>query len=129
MNDDILIALKDMISAIVDYPVVIGSVPPLNGFAVCFVGGAPFETYRKLDKSVPLPVLFNGKGADQQVLSAQMNLVHDLLTTSKALPRADNWQIYAIRTTAYPNLIGREENKNWIYGSSFAIDYYSKGVE
>ena len=127
MNNEIIEALKNMISAIVSYPVVIGSIPPLNGFSVCFVGGAPSETYRNFDKNIPLPVLFNGKGEDQQELASQMNLVHELLTTSKALPYSENWQIYAIKTTSFPNLIGREENKNWVYGSSFSIDYYSKG--
>lgn len=129
MNTEVLIALQEMISSIVDYPVVIGSVPPVNGFAVSFVGGAASETYRTLDKNIPLPVIFNGKGENQQQLAEQMDSVHNLLTTSKAFPYSDTWQIYAIETTSFPNLIGREENQNWIYGSSFNVKYYSKGVE
>lgn len=129
MTTNVLTALQQMIGALVTYPVVIGSIPPVNGFAVSFVGGAPAETFRTLNKTIPLPVLFNGKGEDQQDIANQMNAVHEALTTAKNLPFSDDWQIYAITTTSYPNLIGREENKNWVYGSSFSIDYYSKGVE
>lgn len=129
MTTDVLTTLQEMIEALVTYPVVIGSVPPVNGFAVSFVGGAPSETYRDFDMNISLPVLFNGKGEDQQDIANQMNIVHKALTTAQNLPYSDNWQIYAIKTTSFPNLIGREENKNWIYGSSFSIDYYLKGAE
>lgn len=129
MTTDVLTALQEMIGALVTYPVVIGSIPPVNGFAISFVGGAPQETYRDFGMNIPLPVLFNGKGEDQQDIADQMNAVHKALTTAKNLPYSTDWQIYAIRTTSFPNLIGREENKNWVYGSSFSIDYYSKGAE
>lgn len=129
MREEIIIAMQQMIRNIISKPVVIGSVPPLEGYAVGMVSGAPIETFRTLTTNESFPVLFNGKSADQGAVAADMEQVHQLLTTSKILPFTDGWQVYAIETTASPSLIGREENKNWIYGSSFRVKYYQKGVK
>lgn len=129
MREEIIIAMQQMIQNIISKPVVIGSVPPLEGYAVGMVSGAPIETFRTLTTNESFPVLFNGKSADQNSVAADMEKVHRLLTTSKNLPFTDEWQVYAIETTASPSLIGREENRNWIYGSSFRVKYYQKGVK
>ena len=129
MREEIIIAMQQMIQNIISKPVVIGSVPPLEGYAIGMVSGAPIETFRTLSTNESFPVLFNGKSADQGAVAADMEQVHQLLTTSKNLPFTDEWQVYAIETTASPSLIGREENRNWIYGSSFRVKYYQKGVK
>lgn len=129
MREEIIIAMQQMIRNIISKPVVIGSVPPLEGYAVGMVSGAPIETFRTLSTNESFPVLFNGKSADQNSIAADMEKVHRLLTTSKILPFTGEWQVYAIETTASPSLIGREENRNWVYGSSFRVKYYQKGVE
>lgn len=129
MREEIIIAMQQMIQNIISKPVVIGSVPPLEGYAVGMVSGAPIETFRTLTTNESFPVLFNGKSADQGAVAADMEKVHQLLITSKILPFTDGWQVYAIETTASPSLIGREENRNWIYGSSFRVKYYQKGVK
>lgn len=129
MREEIIIAMQQMIQNIIGKPVVIGSVPPLEGYAVGMVSGAPIETFRTLTTNESFPVLFNGKSADQNSVAADMEKVHRLLTTSKILPFTGEWQVYAIETTASPSLIGREENRNWVYGSSFRVKYYQKGVE
>lgn len=127
MRTEIVAALQEMIQALVSGTVAIGSVPPLEGYAVGMTGGAPLETFRTLSTNETLPVLFNGKSENQQTLAESMETVHRALTTAKVLPYSDDWQIYAIETTSAPNLIGREENKNWIYGSSFRVKFYQKG--
>lgn len=129
MREEIIIAMQQMIQNIISKPVVIGSVPPLEGYAVGMVSGVPIETFRTLSTNESFPVLFNGKSADQNSVAADMEKVHRLLTTSKILPFTGEWQVYAIETTASPSLIGREENRNWVYGSSFRVKYYQKGVE
>lgn len=126
MREEIIIAIQQMIQGIVGGNVVAGSIPPLNGYAVGAVGGSPIETFRPLTSNESLLVLFNGKASNQQLLMQDMEKVHHILTTSKALPYSENWQIYAIETTSAPNLIGREQNKNWIYGSSFRVKFFSK---
>ena len=129
MREEIIIAMQQMIQNIISKPVVIGSVPPLEGYAVGMVSGAPIEIFRTLTTNESFPVLFNGKSADQNAVATDMEKVHRLLTTSKILPFTGEWQVYAIETTASPSLIGREENRNWVYGSSFRVKYYQKGVE
>lgn len=125
MRDKILLAMQQMIAAITGGTVVIGSLPPLEGYAVSLAGGAPLATFRTLINSdQELPVQFTGKSADQQQLATAMEQVHQALTTTAALPFAANWQIYAIETTSAPQLIGREENINYIYGSSFRVKFY-----
>lgn len=126
MREEIIIAMQQMIWNIISKPVVIGSVPPLEGYAVGMVSGAPIETFRTLSTNESFPVLFNGKSADQNSVAADMEKVHRLLTTSKILPFTGEWQVYAIETTASPSLIGREENRNWVYGSSFRVKYFRK---
>ena len=128
MREEIIIAMQQMIQNIISKPVMVGSVPPLEGYAVGMVSGAPIETFRTLTTNESFPVLFNGKSADQNSVAADMEKVHRLLTTSKILPFTGEWQVYAIETTASPSLIGREENRNWVYGSSFRVKYYQKGV-
>ena len=128
MRDEIVAALQKMIQALVSGPVVIGSMPPLDGYAVSFAGGAPMEIYRNLMTNEDLPVVFNGKGEDQQAVADAMDRVHLALTTAKALPFSTRWQIYAIETTSAPQLIGREGNRNWLYGSSFRVKFYQRGA-
>lgn len=49
MRDEIIKAIQQMIQALVSGPVVIGSMPPLNGYAVSFAGGSPMEIFRTLN--------------------------------------------------------------------------------
>ena len=100
MREEIIIAMQQMIQNIISKPVVIGSVPPLEGYAVGMVSGAPIETFRTLSTNESFPVLFNGKSADQNSVAADMEKVHRILTTSKILPFTGEWQVYAIETTA-----------------------------
>ena len=120
-------AIQQMVQTLVEGPVVLGSMPPIDGYAVSFAGGAPMETFRPLTTNEELPVIFNGKGADQRALASAMGKAHRALTTSTILPYNKRWQVYAIETTSAPQLVGREENANWLYGSSFRVKYYAKG--
>lgn len=126
MRSEILTAFKKMVEALTGKAVVIGSLPPLNGFAVSFAGGFPRAAFWPLTSDQDLPIQFTGKGANQQELSALMDVVHTSLTTAQNLPFAESWQVYAIETTSAPQLIGREENQNYIYGSSFRIKFYAR---
>ncbi len=129
MINTIMNAVQAMIQQLVSMPVVVGSMPPEEGYAVGYAGGAPIETFRTLNANYTLPIVFNGKSADQQKLVEEMDRVHLVLTTSKVLPFSDDWQIYSITTSAAPQLLGREENRNWIYGSSLRVLFYMRGVK
>lgn len=126
MRDEILTAMQQMIAALTGGTVVIGSLPPLSGYAVSLAGGMPRATFWQLTSDQNLPIQFTGKSADQQQLAASMEMVHKVLTTAKTLPFADSWQIYAVETTSAPQLIGREQNINYIYGSSFRVKFFAR---
>ena len=126
MREEIVESIQQMVQAITGKRVVIGSVPPLDGYAVSMAGGAPIATFRPLTTNESFPVLFNGKGEDLHTVMADMEQAHHALTTSKALPYSEDWQIYAIETTAAPSVIGREENRNWVLGSSLRVKFFNK---
>ena len=117
-----------MSQEVVDVRLVNASMRPHNGYDMSFAGGEPMEIYHNLMTNDNLPVVFNGKGEDQQAVADAMDRVHLALTTAKALPFSARWQIYAIETTSAPQLIGREENRNWLYGSSFRVKFYQRGA-
>ena len=126
MRNEILTVFQQMVKNLTGAEVVIGSLPPLEGYAVSFAGGSAQSIFWTLNSAQELPIQFTGKSADQQHLAAAMDAVHAALTTSKALPSYQNWQMYSIETTSAPTPIGREQNKNWIFGSSFRIKFYAR---
>lgn len=126
MRDEILEALITMVQGLVSMPVAAGSIPPDEGYAIGLAGGGPLETFRTLESNQSLPIVFNGKSSNQQTVSSEMDAVHFLLTQARNLPFSDTWQIYAIETTSAPQLIGREQNQNWVYGSSFQVKFYAR---
>lgn len=128
MREEVLSAVQQMVAAITGATVVIGSLPPLEGYAVSIAGGAPMGTFWPLTSNEELPIQFTGKSADQQQLAAVMGDVHKALTTAPvgALPSASGWQAYAIQTASAPSLIGREQNINYIYGSTFRVKFYAR---
>ena len=101
MREEILSAVQQMVAAITGATVVIGSLPPLEGYAVSIAGGAPMGTFWPLTSNEELPIQFTGKSADQQQLAATMGTVHKALTTAPvgALPSASGCSI------RYPNRV------------------------
>lgn len=129
MLDEILQALINMAMFTSPYSqIVIGSDPPING--ICMVStGSPRSTFRDMDTDWTLSVLLNGKNASQQAVSEALNAIHRFMTLRKDFPHGNGWQVYAITTQASPRLIGREQNNQWIYGSSLQVKFYAKGID
>ena len=106
--------------------IVYGSDPPINGICMIPTGVAPSQTH--LDKGMvyDLPVVLNGKNADQYLLLNDLTAIHEALT--RRLDYSDisteQCQVVDIATTALPSIIGREQNKQWVCGSSFSVKFY-----
>lgn len=106
--------------------VVFGSDPPDSG--ICLIQGpsAPVDTH--LDKGMVyrLPVVLNGKHKNQLTLLDDLTKAHASLT--KKLDYSDistaDCQVTDIATTAAPSIIGREQNSQWICGSSLDVYFY-----
>lgn len=106
--------------------VVFGSDPPVNGICMIQGAGAPTDTH--LDKGMVyrLPVVLNGKNASQELVLDDLTAIHAALTrkTDYSTLSTDACQIVDIATTAAPSIIGREQDSQWICGSSFEVSFY-----
>lgn len=106
--------------------IVFGSDPPLGGICMIQGPGAPSDTH--LDKGMVyrLPVVLNGKNRDQELLLRDLTRIHAALTrkTDYSGLSTEECQIVDIATTATPSIIGREQNSQWICGSSFEVSFY-----
>lgn len=106
--------------------VVFGSDPPEDG--ICLIQGpsAPVDTH--LDKGMiyRLPVVLNGKHKNQLTLLDDLTKAHASLTKKLNYSdiSTDDCQVTDIATTAAPSIIGREQNNQWICGSSFDVFFY-----
>jgi hypothetical protein len=106
--------------------VVFGSDPPDSGICMIQGAGAPTDTH--LDKGMlyRLPVVLNGKNKNQSLVLTDLTRIHEALTRKlqyQDLSTAD-CQVVNIATTASPSIIGREQNSQWVCGSSFEISFY-----
>lgn len=106
--------------------IVYGSDPPMNGICMIPTGVAPTQTH--LDKGMvyDLPVVLNGKNADQGLLLDDLTKIHEVLTrrTDYSDISTGECQVVDISTTALPSIIGREQNKQWVCGSSLNVKFY-----
>ena len=95
---------------------------------VCELGpSSPREVYLSKDAYIPLDVTINGKHANLEILSDALNAIHSTLTRAKSYTSGTNWEIVDITTTTLPQIIGREDNNDWIMASSLAVKVYQKG--
>lgn len=111
--------------------IVYGSDPPKNGICMIPAGGIPTDTYLDKGNMMTLPVLLNGKHADQRVLLDDLTAIHELLTKRREYDElsTEAVQIIDITSMSLPQIIGREQNKQWICGSTLEIKFYWKPVE
>lgn len=105
-------------------PILIGALPADNGICCTIAGGWPEATFIDKGMSYELSLVLNGKHESQQVVSDTLNDIHQALTQTKTYPQTDAYQITNIETTASPSYIEREENKQYLYGSSLKVRFY-----
>lgn len=127
MYNEVIQAVIDMAQAAAGAKVVLGSLPPDNGLAM--TGNASsYPIFLDIGSNEQMNVVCNGKNTQQQAVINQLETIHASLTRRKDFPSTDTWQIYAIETTASPRLIGREQNSQWLYGSSLLVKFNVKGT-
>ena len=127
MYNEVIQAVIDMAQAAAGAKVVLGSLPPDNGLAM--TGNASsYPIFLDIGSNEQMNVVCNGKNTQQQAVINQLEAIHASLTRRKDFPSTDTWQIYAIETTASPRLIGREQNSQWLYGSSLLVKFNVKGI-
>lgn len=106
--------------------IVYGSDPPINGICMIPTGVGPMDTHLNKGMIYDLPVVLNGKNSDQELLLNDLTKIHEALTrrTEYSDISTAACQVVDISTMALPSIIGREQNNQWVCGSSFNVKFY-----
>lgn len=127
MYDEVLQAVIDLAEMAVGVPIVTGSLPPDNGIAMTG-SSSSYPIFLDIGSNETMNVVCNGKNTDQQAVINQLDTIHRVLTRRKNYPTGTGWQVYAIETVSSPRLLGREQNSQWVYGSSLTVKFNVKGI-
>lgn len=127
MYDEVLQAVINMAEMAVGVPIVTGSLPPDNGIAMTG-GSSSSPIFLDIGSNETMNVVCNGKNVSQESVINQLDAIHKFLTRRKDYPTGNGWQIYAIETISSPRLLGREQNSQWVYGSSLTVKFNVKGI-
>jgi hypothetical protein len=87
---------------------------------------APDEVYLDKNQYITIDLTINAKSGNLQTLSDGLNMIHQNLTMLKAYPSTEQWEIVDITTLTEPQVIGREDNNEWIMASSLGVKVYTK---
>lgn len=104
-----------------------GALPTAQGIT-CEIGPSTVQTtYMDKNTFVPLDVTINGKHPNLMTLSDALNKIHSSLTRAREYPSAASWQITDIENLNLPQVIGREQNNDWLMASSLSVKFYWRG--
>lgn len=104
-----------------------GALPTGNGLVAEVGASSPREMYWDKNTLVPLDITLNGKHASLKTLSDAMNNIHSALTRAREYPSGDGWQIVDIVNYTLPQIIGREQNNEWLMASSLSVNFFWRG--
>ena len=125
--DDVLAAVVELANQTNPYAkVTIGPLPPSNGISVAGSAGN-LNTFLDKKAAVSMSAVLNAKHKDQRKAADALGKIHTALNMTKTYPSADNFQITNIETINAPSYLGREQNQQWLYGSSLEVKFFLKG--
>ena len=123
--DEILAAVIAMAQDTEPYAAVTtGALPADNGICMTWASGAPASTFLDKGMAYQMALVCNGKHTSQQAVASALGDIHLALTKAKTYPNAPQWQITDIETVAAPSYLSREQNSQWLYGSSLRVKFY-----
>lgn len=125
--DDVLEAVVGLANQTNPYAkVTIGPLPPINGISIAWSAGN-LNTFFDKKAAVSLSAVLNAKHSDQRTAADALGRIHTALNMAKAYPSSAGFQITNIETSGAPSYLGREENQQWLYGSSLEVKFFLKG--
>lgn len=126
--DDVLQAVVELANDTNPYAVVtIGALPANNGICMAWASGSLNTFFNKMG-AVEMSAILNAKNTNQQAALDALSDIHTALNMTKNYPSSDNYQITNIETIGPPVYLSREQNSQWLYGSSLRIKFYLKGA-
>lgn len=122
--NEVIEAVMDLIDLLVLFsPIRRGALGTGAGIC-CEIGpSTPQEVYLDKDLYLPIDLTINGKHANLETLSEDMNKIHTL-ASRKVYPSGTGWKIVDIQNGSMPQVIGREDNNDWLMASSLNIMVY-----
>ena len=124
---EVVEAVRAKAQTAVTKQIVFGALPPDDGISVMLENGASESTFLDKGQRYHISVSVNAKSTDQLTALDWLGKIHETLTLTKDYPSGTNWQISNIETTGLPMFLDREQNSQYLYGSSVRIDFYMKG--
>lgn len=106
-----------------------GALTTGNSLTAEVAPSAPDRVFMDKNSYVFLDVTMNGKHHSLKTLSEAMNKIHSTLTRAKSYTSDQNnrWQIVDITNRTLPQIIGREDNQDWLMASSLSVKFYWEG--
>lgn len=104
--------------------ITVGALPADDGICMTYATGAPASTFLNKGMAYQRSLVLNAKNASQQAAQEALDAIHVALTQTKAYPRGEAWQITDIETIAAPSYLSREQNSQWLYGSSLRVKFF-----
>ena len=126
--NEVLEAVIGLMAAENPFAAVTRGALPTGAGLVCEIGPtSPQAMHMNKNTVIPLDVTLNGKHHNLQTLSDTMNSIHSALTRLQVYPASDSWQIIDISTMTFPQVIGRENNNDWLMASALSVKFYWRG--
>ena len=126
--DDVLQAVVALANATAPYSTVtVGALPADNGICMAWATGS-LNTFFNKRAAVTMTAVLNAKNTSQQAALDALSDIHTALNMATSYPSADNYQITNIETSGPPTYLSREQNSQWLYGSSLTVKFYLKGA-
>ena len=104
-----------------------GALPTGVGITCEMGPSTPQEVYLDKNSYIPLDLALNGKHPNLQTLSDALNKIHSALTRATSYPSGESWEIVDISNYTLPQIIGREQNNEWLMASALSVKFYQKG--
>ena len=126
--NEVLEAVIGLMAAENPFAAVTRGALPTGAGLVCEIGPtSPQAMHMDKNTVIPLDVTLNGKHHNLHTLSDTMNFLHSALTRLQVYPASDSWQIIDISTMTFPQVIGRENNNDWLMASALSVKFYWRG--
>ena len=125
--NDVVEAVIGLMNAAKPFATVTRGALPTGAGITCEVGPSTPRMYMDKNTFVPLDITINGKHANLKTLSDALNGLHSTLTRATSYPSGTAWEITDIKTTTLPQVIGREDNNQWLMASALSVEFYWRG--
>lgn len=126
--NEVIEAVISLMNATEPFAAVTRGALPTGVGITCEMGpSTPQEVYLDKNGYIPLDLALNGKHPNLQTLSDALNTIHSALTRATSYPSGESWEIVDISNYTLPQIIGREQNNEWLMASALSVKFYQKG--